>query len=83
MIRTTVLSAAVFAVLATVLAAPASASDYAARNAKKWEHLHLEAYKAGNSAIFAYPDAEECRTIRVKAWDDYAGRYFWTKKVVC
>ncbi|BCJ89541.1 hypothetical protein IZ6_02760 [Terrihabitans soli] len=85
MIRKTVLGATALAVLVTGLAsAPALAGgggkDYAARQAKKWEHLHLNAYRNGNSGIFSYD--EECRTIRVKAWDDYYG-YVWTKKVVC
>lgn len=86
MIRKTLLAATALAVLATGLAsAPAFAGgggkDYAARTAKKWEHLHLEAYKRGNSGFIAYA-GDECRTIRVKAWDDYYG-YVWTKKTVC
>lgn len=84
MIRKTVISATALALLATGLAsAPALAGggkDYAARQAKKWEHLHLNAYRNGNSGIFAYGD--DCRTISVKTWDDYYG-YVWTKKVVC
>jgi hypothetical protein len=84
MIRKTVLGAMTLAVLATSLvAAPAFAGgggkDYAARTAKKWEHLHLNAYRNGNSGVFAYDD---CRTIRVKVWDEAYG-YVWTDKTVC
>jgi hypothetical protein len=83
MIRKIVLGATALAVLATGLAsAPALAGggkDYSARMAKKWEHLHLNAHRNGNSGIFAYDD---CRTIRVKTWDDYYG-YVWTNKTVC
>jgi hypothetical protein len=84
MIRKTVLGATALAVLAAGLASPALAGgggkDYSARMAKKWEHLHLNAYRNGNSGFIAYGD--DCRTIRVKTWDDYYG-YVWTKKVVC
>jgi hypothetical protein len=84
MIRKIILGAAAFAVLTTgFAAAPALAGggkDYAARQAKKWEHLHLNAYRNGHSGFIASGDA--CRTVRVKTWDDYYG-YVWTKKVVC
>jgi hypothetical protein len=82
MIRETVLGATALAVLVTGLAsAPAFAgSDYAARQAKKWEHLHLNAYRNGNSGFIAYND--ECREIRVKTCNDEYG-YVWTKKIVC
>lgn len=81
MIRKSILGATAFAVLATGFAAPAFAgSDYAARTAKKWEHLHLNAYRNGNSGFIAHGD--DCRTVSVKTWDDYSG-YVWTKKLVC
>jgi SNF2 family DNA or RNA helicase len=44
------------------------------------EAHHLNAYRNGNSGFIAYGD--DCRTIRVKTWDDYYG-YVWTKKIVC
>jgi hypothetical protein len=83
MIRKSILGATAFAILATcVAAAPASAkSGYSARMAKKWEHLHLEAYKAGHSGFIAYDD--ECRTSRVKVWDAYSGRTVWTTQTFC
>jgi hypothetical protein len=84
MIRKTVLGATALAVLVTSLSAPAFAGgggkDYAARTAKKWEHLHLNAYRNGNSGFLAYGD--DCRQVRVKVWTDEYG-YVWTDKTVC
>lgn len=82
MIRKTVLGATALVVLATSFgsAQAFAGSDYAARQSKKWEHLHLNAYRNGNSGFIAYDD--DCREIRVKTWDDDYG-YVWTKTIVC